>query len=68
MSLTGAALLLALCAVLVAGDRAQAQAAKIVDGKMQIDLTSDRAKASLAPAVDASKLQLFDLESGLAIR
>ena len=58
MSLTGAALLLALCAVLTAGDRAQAQAAKIVDGKMQIDLTSDRAKASLAPTVDASKFKV----------
>ena len=37
---------------------AWAQAARIVDGKMQIDLTTDRAKGSLAPAIDESKLKI----------
>ena len=37
---------------------ALAQAARMVDGKMQIDLNSDRAKASLAPAIDESKLKI----------
>ena len=53
-----AALFVALSAIVSAGDQAFAQAAKIVDGKMQIDLGSDRAKASLAPTVDASKLTI----------
>jgi hypothetical protein len=35
-----------------------AQAARVVDGKMQIDLTSERAKASLAPTTEASKLKI----------
>ena len=35
-----------------------AQAARIVDGKMQIDLTTDRAKASLGAAIDESKLKI----------
>ena len=35
-----------------------AQAARMVDGKMQIDLTTDRAKASLAPGLDESKLKI----------
>ena len=35
-----------------------AQAARMVDGKMQIDLTSERAKASLAPTTEASKLKI----------
>ena len=35
-----------------------AQAARVVDGKMQIDLGSERAKASLAPTIEASKLKI----------
>jgi hypothetical protein len=56
--LTTLAVCVALCVIVSAGDQALAQAAKIVDGKMQIDLGSDRAKASLAPAVDPSKLKI----------
>jgi hypothetical protein len=56
--LASVALIVSLFAIVSSGDQALAQAAKIVDGKMQIDLGSDRAKASLAPAVDPSKLKI----------
>ena len=53
MGLVGAVFVsLALC-----GD-ALAQAARVVDGKMQIDLTAERAKASMGPAIDDSKLKI----------
>lgn len=58
ISLKNTALVVAVCAALSFGGEAHAQAARIVDGKMQIDLTSDRAKASLAPVVDASKFKV----------
>lgn len=44
--------------LLVVQTGAFAQAARVVDGKMQIDLASERAKASLAPTTEDSKLKI----------